>query len=519
MLSIRFMGPVTDSPQPEAPGLDLSWSGRLSLTARILAVNIFALLLLGGSLFYLDGYRSRLVSERLSQAQNETRLMAEVIRYVQPSQYPAVLRTLSIDSGARIRLLKSDGSTILDSDALGGPRISLPDPSQEPLQRRIALGMDRVIDWIVDANLPSEFVPGSIGIAANAAAPAISFAPDRTHMVAAIANLEGTGIRIATLRNARDIRRLVRSERSRLGQIIAFAFVLSILLSLFLARTIVRPLQQLADAAAKVRFGRAREVIVPRLPARRDEIGTLARALSDMTHALRERIDSTEAFAADVAHEMKNPLASMASAVQTLDGVKDAAIRKRLHDVIADDVRRLDRLITDISELSRIDSQLARARFELVDAGKMIADIVRLREERGRNRGIEIAFARPAKGSTKVRGDAARLERVVQSLLDNAVSFAPDGSIVRISATRDGAWIRLRVDDDGPGIPENAREIVFERFRSDRPEAHEFGRHSGLGLSIARAIVEAHGGTIAAVAPAGKAKGARLEVRLPVASG
>jgi two-component system, OmpR family, sensor histidine kinase ChvG len=511
------MGPDTDSPPPDALGHDLRWSGGLSLTARILAVNILAFLLLGGSLFYLDGYRSRLISERLIQAQGETNLMAEVMRYVPPSRYPEVVGMLSRDSGARIRLLQGDGATTLDSDTLGGTRLSLVDPASEPLQRQVALRMDRLIDWIVDANLPFDYAPHSLGLAPNASAPAISFAPDRTHMVAAIANVDGATLRIATLRNARDIRRLVRSERSRLGQIIAFAFFVSILLSLFLARTIVRPLRQLAEAAAKVRFGRAREVIVPRLPARRDEIGALARTLSDMTHALRERIDSTEAFAADVAHEMKNPLASMASAVQTLEGVKDAAVRKRLHDVIADDVRRLDRLITDISELSRIDSQLARTRFELVDVGNMVADIVQLREERGRNRGIEIAFARPAKASTKVRGDAARLERVVQSLLDNAVSFAPEGSIVRISATKDGEWVRLRVDDDGPGIPENAREAVFERFRSDRPEAHEFGRHSGLGLSIARAVVEAHGGTIAAVAPSGKAKGARLEVRLPVA--
>jgi two-component system, OmpR family, sensor histidine kinase ChvG len=510
------MGLDTDSPLPDEAGLQLSWSGRLSLTARILAVNFIALLLLAGSLFYLDGYRSRLISERLIQAQSETKLMAGLLGKVTPMEYSSALVMLSKDSAARIRLLNGNGAVILDSDAIGGGKISLTNPGQEPLQRQIALRMDRLIDWIVDANLPPDYALDSLGIAPNAKEPAISFAPDRTHMLAAIATVDGTSLRIATLRNARDIRRLVRSERSRLGQVIALAFFLSILLSLFLARTIVRPLQQLADAAAKVRLGQAREVIVPRLPARRDEIGALARTLSDMTHALRQRIDATEAFAADVAHEMKNPLASMASAVQTLEGVKDPAIRKRLHDVIADDVRRLDRLITDISELSRIDSQIARTRFEPVDVGSLIADIVKLREERDLNGGVGIAFGRPAKTTTKVRGDAARLGRVFQSLLDNAVSFSPEGSVVRISATRDENWVRVRVDDDGPGIPENIRAAIFERFHSDRPEEHEFGRHSGLGLSIARAIVEAHGGTIEAVAPSGKARGARLEVRLPV---
>ena len=291
----------------------------------------------------------------------------------------------------------------------------------------------------------------------------------------------------------------------------------SILLSLFLARTIARPLRLIAHAAQLVRFGQAREVQVPRLPDRRDEIGKLARSISDMSHALRERMDATEAFAADVAHEIKNPLASLSSAVESLRKVQKPELRAQLHDVIAHDVRRLDRLVTDVSNLSRVDAHIARARMERVDMGVIIDGLIKERAERAVDGAAKVTFARPQKGSAVVRGDPGHLTQLLDNLIDNAVSFSPPGGVVRVSATRTSRVV-VTVDDDGPGVPEASREAVFERFHSDRPES-EFGRHSGLGLAIARSIVEAHEGSIRVEGREAGKSGARFVVELPLVLG
>jgi two-component system sensor histidine kinase ChvG len=311
--------------------------------------------------------------------------------------------------------------------------------------------------------------------------------------------------------------RTVRAERFWLGIVLLGTTALSIFLSLFLARTIARPLRRLAIAAHRVRLGRSREVQVPRLPARRDEIGTLARALSDMSQALRQRIDATEAFAADVAHEIKNPLASLRSAVDSLERVSDPELRGRLVAIIRDDVGRLDRLITDISEASRMDAQLSRARFETIDLGAMIELLVAARDERGIAHGVRLAFARPNRGSALIFGDGHRLARAIENLVDNAISFSPPGGLVQVAATRDQDEIVVRVEDEGPGVPEHAREAIFNRFHSIRPEGEEFGRHSGLGLAIAKAIVEGHGGRITVSDREGNTQGARFTIRIPAA--
>jgi two-component system, OmpR family, sensor histidine kinase ChvG len=289
------------------------------------------------------------------------------------------------------------------------------------------------------------------------------------------------------------------------------------MLSLFLARTIVTPLRRLAHAAIRVRLGRAREVVVPRLPERRDELGQLARALSDMTQALRLRIDATEAFAADVTHEIKNPLASLRSAVDGLARVRDPALAEQLLAIVRDDVLRLDRLITDISEASRLDAQLSRAQFESVDVGALVDGLLDQRRARGVARGIALRFDRRPDGPLCALGDGSRLERVFENLLDNAVSFSPDGAAVRVAAERGAEELVLSVEDDGPGVPEEEREAIFRRFQSVRPSGEAFGQHSGLGLAIARTIVEGHGGHIAVESREDGRAGARFTVRLPLA--
>jgi two-component system sensor histidine kinase ChvG len=232
-----------------------------------------------------------------------------------------------------------------------------------------------------------------------------------------------------------------------------------------------------------------------------------------MTHALRTRIDAIEAFAADVAHELKNPLASLRSAVESLGRVSQPEQRALLLDIVNDDVRRMDRLITDISDLSRVDARIGRIRFETVDVGQLITRLIQRRAERLADPAA-IAFARPADGTVLVHGDGGQLSRVIDNLLDNALSFTPAGGVVRIGATASHGLALIAVDDNGPGIPMHLREAVFDRFHSNRPE-NEFGQHSGLGLAIARAIVEAHGGTIR-VEDGPEGRGTRMLVSVPI---
>ena len=523
------MAPATDSPksEPRLEGADLAlrWSGQISLTRRILAVNIFALLLLAGGFFYLDSYRSRIVDARVAQASREARLIGEALAMVRADQRDALVMRLAEDTKARLRIFAVDGRMVVDSRALGVRNAILLDPDKQAWDQTVARFLDAGIDTVVGASRPPLYRERGDGrqwpdvaAARRHRRPSASVwrAPDRTPVITAAAPLPG-GVVMTTV-NARDITQTVRIERFRLSLVLLVVTIVSVLLSLFLARTIVRPLRRLARAAVRVRLGRAREVVVPRLPSRRDEIGSLARALSDMSLALRARIDATEAFAADVTHEMKNPLASLRSAVEGLGAVRDPELQARLLGIVRDDVHRLDRLITDISEASRLDAQLSRAKFEPVDVVGMIDALVGQRIARDVERGVRLRFDHQGGALTTI-GEGARLERVFANLIDNALSFSPDEGLIAIAAARESGDIVVRVEDEGPGVPEEAREAIFRRFQSIRPESEAFGQHSGLGLAIARTIVEAHQGSIAVESREDRLSGARFVVRLPLADG
>ena len=349
-------------------------------------------------------------------------------------------------------------------------------------------------------------------------------APDRTPVITAAAPVGERGDVLLTMRNAPDITQNIRDARQTLAIIVGTALIVSILLSLFLARTIVQPLRLLVRAAIRVRLGRDREVVVPRLPERRDEIGMLARAISDMSAALRQRIDAVESFAADVAHEIKNPLASLRSALESMERVADPGLRRQLLDVASHDVQRIDRLVTEIADASRIDAELSRTTFEPVDMVRLVLALVAARDSRGVNGSTRIEVTHRGTGSCIVPGDAARLERVLENLLDNAVSFSPDSAVIEIDITcerlgdKEG-HVAIAVSDHGPGIAPDARDKVFERFHSLRPADEDFGSHSGLGLAIARTIVEAHYGTLTAQDRSDGQPGARLAIDLPAWEG
>jgi len=504
----------------------LLWSARVSLTSRILAVNVIALVLLAGSLFYLDSYRNQLLAERFQLAEAEAEIVADALRGATKRERRALLEQVGTDQQLRLRFYDRKGKLAVDSFKLAPPSFTLADPAGEPWYQHGARALDRGMDFLLGAPpIPAYAEPASdeaaswpeIGEARDLGATVIRnrLAPDRTPVITAAVPVGDKGEVLLTTRNAADVTQSVRDARQTLAIIVGAALAISILLSLFLARTIVQPLRSLVRAAVRVRLGRDREVVVPRLPERRDEIGMLARAISDMSAALRHRIDSVETFAADVAHEIKNPLASLRSALESLDKVEDAELRRQLSAIAAHDVQRIDRLVTEIADASRIDAELSRTTFEPVDMIRLIRGIVAERDRRGVNAGRSISVSCRASDDMVVPGDAPRLERVIENLLDNAVSFSPPAAAIEIELARYDDRIAIAVSDRGPGIPEEAREKVFQRFHSVRPAGEDFGSHSGLGLAIARTIVEAHYGNLSAEPRADGQAGARMLIDLP----
>jgi two-component system sensor histidine kinase ChvG len=508
------------------PDLTLKWSGRWSLAHRILAVNVLTVALLALSVLYLDQYRNRLSRERSRQTRIEATATAQAILAAGPEDREAILATISRSTGSRMRIYGANGRLVADSWHLTGPTYELKDPATQKWTKDVARALDRGFNWIVGARPLDDFQEPAVDRLqawpealeakhSGRAESEVRNAPDLTPVISAAVPVHDQMLLVTD--NDRAFTRTIRGQRTTLAAIMAAVILLSALLSMFLARTIVRPLRRLALAAHRVRLGRAREVNVPRLPSRTDEIGLLARSVSDMSQSLRQRIDNIEAFAADVTHELKNPLASLRSAMDGLDRVDDPKLKQRLIAVAREDVVRLDRLINDIGEAARTDAELARATFEPVDLGPLIEQLSASWESRRETGDATIAFARPRKATAVVMGKPDRLARAINAIIDNAVSFSPSGGLVEIAAARVGDEVRIRVDDEGPGVPPEAREAIFNRFHSIRPEGENFGRHSGLGLAIAQAIVKGHDGEIDVQDRDDAPSGARFTIRLPAA--
>ncbi|KUR73310.1 ATP-binding protein [Novosphingobium sp. FSW06-99] len=531
------MAQATALPTPDrAPGVRAEerlrptrrrlWRTRgLSLTSRILAVNVIALALLAGGFFYLDSYRTQLINERFRLARAEVEIAATALAHAPPGERRRLMVEIGQSQVLQLRLFDSRGALEADSFRLAQPSFAFVDPANEPWFQSAARALDRGVDAIVGAPAIERYREPALARAASwpeigrarqsgRTEVFLRYAPDRTPVITAATPVGDRGEMLLSMRNALDVTQAVRDARQTLVIIIGLALLLSVQLSLFLARTIVQPLRALVRAAVRVRLGRDRAVVVPRLPDRGDEIGLLARAFSDMTHALRQQIDAVESFAADVAHELKNPLASLASAVEAMDKVDDADLRRQLAAIATHDVQRLDRLISEIAEASRIDAALSRATFAPIDLALLAANVVGARGVRPGLAGCPIRFRR-GEGDTQVAGDALQLERVLDNLLDNAVSFSPAGGEVEVRIWADAGRVHLSVSDDGPGIALAEREKVFDRFHSVRPDEEAFGAHSGLGLAIARTIALAHDGTLAIVDKPDGTPGACLMLSLP----
>ena len=523
------------------------------LTLRILAVNMLAPAMLVGGILYLNDFQESLIARR----QEALRVRGEIIAGAIGESATGGPETTQLDrSTARLvigrlvgptrhqaRLFDAGGDLIADSRFLGSGSGVRENPLP-PLDDTLGLTerIERLLDAALDAVTPTRQVPlfpDGIDISAEdleevrialtgRSESRIRRLEDGTLILSAAVPVQRfrriQGVLLLTS-DTRDIETAVRREQILILAVFAVTLAITLLLTFFLAGTIGRPIRRLAQAAEQVRDARGRDARMPDFPNRRDEIGELARSLSAMTDALYAQIDRIESFAADVAHELKNPLSSLRSAVDSLARTNDPDIQARLHAVIQSDVKRLDRLISDISDASRLDAELSRGDWGTVDLTDMARTMVETYQSRSKyeDRSLSVDLPRhPEMGtpiSVRVPGMAGRLAQLLSNLIDNALSFTPPGGGVRVSVSEQDGRAILAVEDDGPGLPSGAEEKIFSRFYSERPPGEEFGAHSGLGLSICRQVVTAHRGTIQArntVGDDGRVTGARFEVSLPL---
>jgi two-component system sensor histidine kinase ChvG len=520
------------------------------ITRRILAINIVAVLIPIGGLLYLGPYRDGLIDSELEalrlQADTFAGAIGEGAIEITPKGLQLVnlqiarqiVWRLSAPSGIRSRLFAPNGALIADSRYLMGTHFAvqvqeLP-PSEEPnWVIRIA---SQLINW-VSSLLPENknferFVEKQNQSAADFVEVREALAGDIKGNVR-LSETEALILSVAVpvqryrhvlgaLMVSKDdtaVKAAMSEVRLTVVAVFGAALVVTILLSIYLAGTLARPVLRLATAAERVRrgLGRGSEEI-PDFTGRNDEIGDLSGVLREMTESLHDRMDAIERFAADVSHEIKNPLTSLRSAVETAARISDPDQQKKLMNIIQEDVQRLDRLITDISNASRLDSELSRAETETIDMAAMLqalCDIYMAGD-------IEIDVSIEILGEPPFRAKAIedRLVQVFRNLIQNAISFSPQGGRVVMHLSRREADIKIDVIDEGPGLPEGKLEAIFDRFYSERPEGEKFGTHSGLGLSISRQIIKAHGGSVRAVneyKASGTISGARFIVHLPIA--
>ena len=558
--------------------------GFSSLTRRIVVLNLIGLAILVSGILYLNQFRAGLIDAKVQSLLTQGEIIARAIAAsagvdtnevqldpeklleteqgqaddddalggsleftIDPERAAPILRPLVKPTGSRARIYNRDGALILDSDTFYSRgevlRYDLPPPDAEKPDALTSF-WQAVKTQLNQYDLP---LYTEIGGANGKAYPEVATALTGTSVPIVRVNDKGElvvsvavpiqrmravlGVLLLSTRGG-DIDNIVAAERWGIVRVSLFAAAVTIVLSVILANTIAGPVQRLSAAAESVRHSVKARAEIPDFTDRSDEIGHLSGALRDMTTALYKRIDAIESFAADVAHELKNPLTSLRSATETLPLAKTDEFKERLMEIIQHDVRRLDRLISDISDASRLDAELAREDAKPVDMAELLRTTVSLFNDIHRGDTPEVVFDiayAPGAHPYRVTGHDSRLSQVIVNLLENAISFSPPGGRIAVVTRRIGTEIQIAVEDEGPGIPEENLERIFERFYTDRPQEN-FGQNSGLGLNISRQIVVAHGGRLWAEnrPPAGLGRGkgdggdknsggARFVIRLPAA--
>jgi len=544
-----------------------------SLTRRIVFLNLAGLVALVTGVLYLSQFRAGLIDARVQSLLTQSEIIAGAIAAsatvetdsitidperllelqagesygpsdetlsgiefpINPERVAPVLRRLVSPTKTRARIYDRDGVLILDSRNLYGRgdvlRFDLPPPNAERpgFMERAFIALRR---WFGRGDLPlyNELGPENgkgyeeVAQALSGAHASMVRVNERGEVIVSVAVpvQRFRAVRGALMLSTQgaDIDDMVEAERLAIVKVFFVAAGVMVVLSMLLAGTIAGPVRRLADGAERVRRRIRTRVEIPDFTRRRDEIGELSGALRDMTNALYTRIEAIESFAADVAHELRNPLTSLRSAVETLPVAKTEQSRQRLLAVIEHDVKRLDRLISDISDASRLDAELQRQEAAPIDLAMLLDALVKAANEiRNDDVKVVLTFESPL-SEFRVAGHDSRIGQVFSNLVDNARSFSPAGGTVRITCRRVRGEVEILVDDEGPGIRPEALDKIFERFYTDRPE-QGFGQNSGLGLSISKQIVEAHGGTIHVENRMGgqpsRVLGARFIVRLPAA--
>src|SRR5215831_2562396 len=556
--------------------------GFTSLTRRIVILNLLGLAILVSGILYLNQFRAGLIDAKVQSLLTQGEIIAGALAAsagvdtdqvqidpekllesepsssgdddnldftIDPERAAPILRRLVKPTGSRARIYGRDGALILDSDTFYSRgevlRYDLPAPDAEKPDALTAF-WQAVKTRMRQYDLPLyNEIGGDNGKAYPEVATALTGTSvpivrvnDKGELVVSVAvpvqRLRAVlGVLLLSTRGG-DIDNIVAAERWGIVRVSLFAAAVTVVLSMILANTIAGPVQRLSAAAERVRHSVRARAEIPDFTDRTDEIGHLSGALRDMTNALYKRIDAIESFAADVAHELKNPLTSLRSATETLPLARTDESKERLMEIIKHDVKRLDRLISDISDASRLDAELAREDAKPVDMADLLRTTVSLFNDIHRDDTPEVVFDiayAPGAHPYRVTGHDSRLSQVIVNLLDNAISFSPPGGRVSVKAKRMGGVIQIAVEDEGPGIPPENLERIFERFYTDRPQ-ESFGQNSGLGLNISRQIVVAHGGRLWAEnraqdgdgvnaksvgAAERKISGARFVIRLPAA--
>jgi len=514
-----------------------------ALTWRILAFNALALIVLTAGVVLVQSSGRGLVEERLNGVQQQAVIVASTLaEYAADSETHALkseeaeplLRTMIGPSRLRARLYFPTGQLAIDTRLLL-PR-NIVTVSQLPGLDTVSQAKEwlkRLYDTIMGvrpfAQLEPYYEAGQDGRVYHEVESALSGttasaerADDQNRLVLSVA-VPVQGVRtvygaLLVSTEGGDIDDILRQERTTLFEVVLVAFLVMLFSSLYLAGAIAEPIRRLAAAADKVRSGAGGRSDIPNFPERNDEIGDLADSLKSMTAGLYDRIDAIESFAADVAHELKNPLTSLASAVEMFSRAKDDESRARLLGIVRGDVKRIDRLITDISDASRLDAELSRETKEPVALSKLLSTIIEVYRMTDIGRPVEFVLRDELPAGAVVRGRDERLGQVFRNLIDNAISFSPEHGKVMVTASKYDMIARVTVEDEGPGIPPGNLESIFERFYTERP-GESFGRNSGLGLSIARQIIEGASGRIYAEnrSPDNQqGGGARLIVELPL---
>lgn len=526
------------------------------LTLKIMGVNVAALIMLLFGVIYLGEYQRGLIDAKLETFRTEVQLVAAALsesaaatdgeHYVLASDDARnMVRRFGQATGQRIYVFNQSGQMIADSYNIPGANNGVPLPPKTLQSVKILKDMAGfVMKFLPDYNrLPlypepqsdkaQDYIDAMVAMRGQTSISAWHNRNDHIFLSAA-APLEKNGDIIgATLltRRGHDIERDIEIVWLNILKVFSVTLIITLMLSIYLSGVIARPLRKLARAAEAVRIGKSKATEIPDLSDRNDEIGELSIALREMTIALWDRMDAIESFAADVAHELKNPLTSLRSALETLGLVKSKSDKEKLMRIIIHDLERLDRLISDISSASRLDAELSRKELQRVNLKHLLNDFVDAYKdplERSKSDGkrwensvyinnIRIDLQADSKGDIHVLGLDTRLTQVFENLITNAVSFSPPGGVVKIQVIRAARQVIIHIDDQGPGIPESKIETIFERFYSERPQHEEYGRHSGLGLSICRQIITALGGYIYAENikdAGGQVKGARFSVIL-----